>query len=352
MGTNKLNFFKGNSFFIALLSGSILLLLIFICVATISGAWPGSDVSAQILSALAGAVVTAMITLFLLLGQTANEEKKDRNAKIFEEKLRIYNGFLQKLCSVVRDMKIERYEEIELEFQVAQIAMHTSSQSIKAISEQVRDIIVRIKKKEAQQEEMLSELFEIADTFYLELYNTKNIFNPEDRDKTLENFRSILITNEEIQNYEETTQKNAIIEAYKGEERLTLSDRAKLLKAMINNMGSHQWIYSRTILVHDFSIDADTNNNIVVQIEPDNSKQEYYVYLFVRTWEIEKIRKIAKENWPDEQFPTWPEEEPSRLLYKTISYGEIDKNREKFVSDIEDVLRKIKDYRDKHYPVK
>lgn len=351
METNKSHFFKGNSFFVTLLSGSILLLLIFICVATFSGAWPGSDISAQILSALAGAVVTAMITLFLLLGQTANEEKKERNAKIFEEKLRIYNEFLQKLCSVVSDMKIERNEEIELEFQVAQIAMHTSSESIKAISAQVRDIIVRIKKKEAQQEEMLSELFEIADTFYLELYKTPNEFNVEDREKTLENFRSILVTNEDLQSYEEA-QRKAIIDAYGGEEKLTLTDRAKLLKAKIKDMGSRQWIYNRTVLVHDISIDDDSNNNIVVQIEPDSSTWEYYVTIFVRTWNLDEIKKIAKDIWPNKDYPSWPEEESCRLLYRAISYEEIDHDREGFVKDIENVLSKIKDYCDKHYSLK
>ena len=86
---NKINlFFRENKTFVSLLIGCLLLLTLFVSVATISGAWPGSDASAQILSALAGAVVAAIITLFLLLGQTSSEEKKERNTKVFEEKLR------------------------------------------------------------------------------------------------------------------------------------------------------------------------------------------------------------------------------------------------------------------------
>ncbi|MCR5850230.1 MAG: hypothetical protein K6G92_05915 [Bacteroidaceae bacterium] len=99
-------YIKENTTFVIILFICICLLAIFVSIATSSGAWPGTDASSQILSALAGAVVAAIITLFLLMGQTASEEKKDRNTKIFEEKLRIYQEFLRKLCDVVKDQKI------------------------------------------------------------------------------------------------------------------------------------------------------------------------------------------------------------------------------------------------------
>lgn len=359
MKKTKFKFFKGNAFFGTLLLGSVLLLLLFIGVATISGAWPGSDISAQILSALAGAVVTAIITMFLLLGQTFNEEKKERNSKIFEEKLRIYNEFLQKLCSVVKDMKIEKSEEIELEFQVAQIAMHTSSKSIKEISAQVRDMIVRIKKNDAQQNEMLAELFEIADVFYNELYNKENEYEEMDRDKTIENFSSILLTQATIQSYEES-QRKEVIEAYKETTYYNMSDRAKLLKAKINSQGSRHWIYSRTTLVHDFYTDVnpdthqyyETPNQISVDITPNNSTQEYTITLFVRTWNLEKIKQIANEIWPSNTFPEWPIDEPCRLLYKKVSFSEIDSDIDAFAKEMEDLLSRIRVYRDSHYPLK
>ena len=50
-------FFSENKTFLSLLVGCLVLLVLFVGVATGSGAWPGSDASAQILSALAGAVV-------------------------------------------------------------------------------------------------------------------------------------------------------------------------------------------------------------------------------------------------------------------------------------------------------
>lgn len=353
----KSHFLKVNSLIFVLLLGSILLLLVFICVATFSGAWPGSDVSAQILSALAGAVVTSMITLFLLLGQTANEEKKERSAKIFEEKLRIYNEFLQKLCNVVSDMKITKSEEIELEFQVAQIAMHTTAESINTISAQVKNIIVGIKEGN-NNGEMLNELFNVADTFYKELYGEEKDSQNKERGDAINNFNFILLSKENIAR-SETAQRQSIINLYEGEKMLNLSDRVKLLQAMIDSHGAKQWIYGRTTLVHDFYTDVDVNTNsyyssqnqIAIDITPNNSNREYNVSIFVRTWDLEKIRKIAAEIWPDNHFKPWPKEEPCRLLYKTVSYEEIDKNRDVFVNEIDDLLRKIKIYRDKHYPL-
>ena len=351
----NLKFAKGNSLFLVLLLGSILLLLIFICVATFSGAWPGSDVSAQILSALAGAVVTAMITLFLLLGQTANEEKRDKNAKIFEEKLRIYNEFLQKLCSVVSDMSIDKKEEIELEFQVAQIAMHTSAESINKISEQVSTIIRGIKNGENKNGEMLTELFEIADTFYEELYGAENTPD-KSRFPTIENFRTILIAKERINDYE-NTQRQAVIASLQGEENLTLTDRTKLLKAKIQSIGSKQWIYGRTTLVHEFYTDIDPNTNsyyssqnqIAIDLVPDTSENLYRITIFVRSWDLEKIKAIAKAIWPDQTYKEWPDDDPCRLLYKEIPLSE---KNDVIVKAMETLLAQIKEYRDKTYPLK
>lgn len=175
---------------------------LFVIIAAISGAWPGKDISAQFFSAMAGALVAAIITLFLLQGQTAVEADRQKDSKVFEEKLLIYKEFLRKLCDVVKDQKITEEEEIELQFQVSYIAMHTKSDSIKSISEQVRKIVVDIKNKEKDSKNMLSQLFIIADTLYKELYGKENSFKEEDRSTTIVNFESILAPKNEMRIYE------------------------------------------------------------------------------------------------------------------------------------------------------
>ena len=353
---NKSKLFKGNTLLISLLSGSLILLAVFIFVATLSGAWPGEGVSAQILSALAGAVVTAIITMFLLLGQTSNEEKKERNAKIFEEKLRIYNEFLQNLCQVVRDMEISKDEEIMLEFQVAQIAMHTSTESINKISEQVSAIITGIKTKDNQTGEMLNELFAIADIFYRELYGKDNDMDDNSRESTIEYFRTILIAKEKIQN-QDAIQRQAVINMYKDRSYLNLTDRAKLLKAMIPQNESKQWIWARTTLVHEYFTDIDpttncyisSKNQIAIDLAPNGDKKTYRITIFLRTFDLDGIQKIAKEIWPDKEFKPYPSNEPCRLTYKKFDFSA---SNEVIAQTMIELLNDIKNYRDKKYPLK
>lgn len=179
------SFYGENKTFVRLLIGCLLLLALFVGVATLSGSWPGSDASAQILSALAGAVVAAIITLFLLLGQTSSEEKKERNTKVFEEKLQIYQDFLHCLYDVIKDGKVTKEEAIQLEFQTSYITMHTDSDRIKEIAKQVKTIVDSLNdegipsdtasaaEKEARKNDVLMEnLFGIVNEFKKELYQT------------------------------------------------------------------------------------------------------------------------------------------------------------------------------------
>ena len=180
----------------------ICLFALLVIIAAISGTWPGKDVSAQFFSAISGALIAAIITLFLLKGQTEVEADRQRDSKIFEEKLRIYKEFLSKLCDVVKDMEITPDEEIELQFQVSYIAMHTDHVAIKTISEQVRDIVVDIRNNVGGKKNMLNQLFVIADTLYKELYKEDHVIDEEDRVKTITNFESLLFPKDGMRLYE------------------------------------------------------------------------------------------------------------------------------------------------------
>ncbi len=196
--TNKFNIRKESLFLVL----CICLFALLVIIAAISGTWPGKDVSAQFFSAISGALIAAIITLFLLKGQTAVEADRQKDSKVFEEKLGIYKEFLRKLCDVVKDQKITEEEKIELQFQVSYIAMHTKSDSIKIISEQVRKIVVDIKNNEKDSNNMLSQLFIIADTLYNELYDKEYYFDEEDRSTTIVNFESILAPKNDKSLYE------------------------------------------------------------------------------------------------------------------------------------------------------
>lgn len=313
---------------------------LFVILAAISGAWPGKDISAQFFSAMAGALVAAIITLFLLRGQTAVEADRKKNSKVFEEKLRIYKVFLHKLCEVVKDRKITEDEEIELQFQVSCISMHTSSKSINTISKQVSEIVVNLKQDHPDANNMLMQLFSIADCFYDELYKEKYQFDPEEREETINYFRAILVPTNMINKYEKS---------------LELRERTRRLKRMVNNNGALQKIYNGTILFHEYFTSrnnkhyVDSNEKIVIDLMPEEDNNQYAVLLSTRQKDIDKTKELVKGIWPNEEYHPWSAKDSHAHVHETISFNESD---EVIKDKIEKVLQEVKAYRNKEYPLK
>ncbi|MBP5584262.1 MAG: hypothetical protein J6X43_09990 [Bacteroidales bacterium] len=149
-------------------------LFVFLLVAT--DLFSQKDLWFQSSCVIIGTIVTAVITLLLLNGQSDKEEEKERNAKVFEEKLAIYKEFLGKLCDVVKDKEISDEESVELQFQVAQIAMHTKQGRIKKISYKVVDIINSVRNPsddDNDRRSLMNNLFDIQEQFRQELYESK-----------------------------------------------------------------------------------------------------------------------------------------------------------------------------------
>lgn len=337
---------KENIFLIA----CVCFFVLFVIIAAISGAWPGKDVSAQFFSAMAGALVAAIITLFLLKGQTAVEADRQKDSKVFEEKLQIYQDFLHKLCDVVKDMNIDEIEEKELVFQAAYITIHTRPESMLAVSKNIKGIVENIKKDDYFDERgMLEQLFDIADTFHLELYGEKYDLK-NFREMTIDNFSTILKTKEDI-NQGENNEKMEEVKALEGK-KLNLKDRAKLLKAMIKTNGSRQWICKDT-LVHEYFTDVSektgkyikSNRMIAIDLKPEGDN--YKILLFTRSYDEEGTRKIAEGI--GQTFKCYNENNGVRHLYKTIP---MNTPNEEIALVMQELLAKIKVYRDKDYPLK
>lgn len=75
-------------------------------------------------AAIIGVIITAVITMMLLVGQTDNEEKREKKGKVFEEKLRIYQEYLTTLYKVIKDGKNSNSEKLKLAFKTSSVAMH------------------------------------------------------------------------------------------------------------------------------------------------------------------------------------------------------------------------------------
>ncbi|MCQ2607548.1 MAG: hypothetical protein MJ197_02525 [Bacteroidales bacterium] len=168
------------------------LMIFFILLAWLCGAWMGLEIASQLFAAIAGAIIAAIITMLLLQGQTATEEVKERNTKVFEEKLSVYKSFLEKLCDSLEDGEITTEEAIHLQFSISHLAMiHTSSEHIKQISECVKNIMaaddVKQENNKSKSETILENLFGIVQCMKEELYSKeeKNIDLPYNDDENI-----------------------------------------------------------------------------------------------------------------------------------------------------------------------
>ena len=342
-----------------------ILFLAIILSASFMGVFKGYEPYQQLIAAMLSVAATGVITALLLIFQRKQQEElnekqqrfedkqkekeKERlqETKIFEERLRIYKEFLQKLCDVVKDQKITPEEEIELQFQVAYITMHTSTKSINSISQQVSDIVVRIKNNDKNQNLLIENLFAIADVFKEELY---------DRDKE----KKLSENTSEDQIIQETESRNIAIDNFSNivksdvknlEKVIELKDRTRILKQMINNNGSIQRIYNGTVLFHEYFVTkkdgkfVNSNDKIAIDLMPDEDRKQYSVLVFTRQKDETKTRGLIYGIWPNEEYRPW-DKDSSRHVHEVISF---EVSNEEIKSKMEKVLQEVKAYRDQEY---
>jgi len=206
-------------------------LFVFVLIAT--NLFTKTDLWFQSACVIIGTILTAVVTLLLLNGQSEKEEQKERNSKVFEEKLAIYKAFLDNLCNVVKDNDVSKCEKIELQFQVAKIAMHTNKARIDTISNSVMSIVYAIEEKSSNKN-LLESLFTIQEQFRQELYPKEK---EENWSSTITNFDGLEVvehikekyslSNEKIISFEnrikEDVQKNKDTNDFKNGFEITLS---------------------------------------------------------------------------------------------------------------------------------
>jgi hypothetical protein len=84
--------------------------IVFIAISLSTNIFTSGDLPIQLSGAFFQAVITALMTYFLLAGQTKQEELKERNVKVFEEKSRRFNDFINKLWDVWEDREVSLEE--------------------------------------------------------------------------------------------------------------------------------------------------------------------------------------------------------------------------------------------------
>lgn len=159
----------------------------------------GKELWYEMFAAVLGVIITAVITMILLKGQSDDDVERERAAKIFEEKLRIYQDYLHTLCDVIKDHSLSDEEKIRLEFQTSYVAMHCDSKYIATVSGAVKELIeyccpdedagsLSRKNKSDSPDPLLDNLFQIVEAFRKDLYGDDFRFDDKNKRDTLENF--------------------------------------------------------------------------------------------------------------------------------------------------------------------
>lgn len=98
----------------------ITLVVIFLASAVIFKVFNIEILPSQFYGALIGVFITAIVTAFLLRGQTEGEVQKDKNIKIYEQKIPVFSEFVSKIWKMVYDVESntkeleKKYDEVKL----------------------------------------------------------------------------------------------------------------------------------------------------------------------------------------------------------------------------------------------
>ncbi len=115
--------------------------LLFVASAVIFKIYQIEILPSQFYGALIGVVITAIITGFLLQGQTDQGMKRDKDVRIFEQKIRVYSEFTERMWAMFDDGKVTDEELKELRaICFRRLVFYLDSTQIEKITEQIDSI--------------------------------------------------------------------------------------------------------------------------------------------------------------------------------------------------------------------
>ena len=169
------------------------LLFVFLSLAFLSNAWEEENFFNNIFSSMLGAAIVAVITLILLKGQTRSENEKEQNSAIFKKKLEVFQNFLVVLNEVATKKELSESDKIRLQFQIAQLSVHTESKRLKVISKHVNSIVRKLDLMQPIQNSIYDELLKVSVEFHNELYKDDLAADNEDLLLAIRNFSCLKV---------------------------------------------------------------------------------------------------------------------------------------------------------------
>lgn len=153
-------------------------------------------------SGVIGAILTTIITLILLSNQTESQENLTKNSVVYEEKLKIFNSFLQTLGQCLEDGKLTASETTKIIHSFSVLRIHISFKNAIKIENAISSIDNSFFYYDENSVPNLSKLIElytvITNVFRIELYgeNTNGrleVFDFENLKKVLYRVRISII---------------------------------------------------------------------------------------------------------------------------------------------------------------
>lgn len=97
-------------------------------------------VGPNLITAFVGVVLSALVTLVLLNGQTKDEEDKERKMKLYNAKLEVYSHFVSSMYEVLRDNQITEEELLNLRTKLfGQVSFYAKDDILKLINNELRE---------------------------------------------------------------------------------------------------------------------------------------------------------------------------------------------------------------------
>lgn len=205
------------------------MLLVMVCALIV---FTYQDFPARLMAAILGVVITATITVVLLDGQSKKEQMAKRDSKVFEEKLRIYQKFLETLYNAVKNGELTESEKLDLQYQTSLVAMLCSPENIQTLSEAVKKVISAVCGRDAKSSPnkkiLLQTLFDVVQALRKDLNpdGAKDVlFSDGIKEKTVENFNDAYNTAKEGNDEEKEDKQHIMVDLN------VLSDINTVLKA-------------------------------------------------------------------------------------------------------------------------
>jgi len=120
---------------------AIFCLLGFCAIAVLFNVFTISDLPASFVGAALGAVITGVVTVILLDGQSKAEEIKERNVKVFEKKSAIFSEYIDTAWDTWDDRKVsdKEFQKLIGDY-YKKLMLYMCATSAKIIGEQLKEI--------------------------------------------------------------------------------------------------------------------------------------------------------------------------------------------------------------------